>query len=437
MPDTPDAGTPRVVLRYEESWDELREGLHRDRAAGLALSAVRDGLRGWLDDGSFVEIGALVRRKSSSYGGGDVVDDEPSEIPADGLIAGWGRFGGQLVFVSADDPGLGSDVRGVAAAAKASRVRDHALTQSAPLVQVFAAHRLAADSVIAAEFVRFGYGVDLDFEREADERILKVGIVTGPLADQAAVEALWCHLVVLAGPSAGAGGLTGADALRRGFGDLLAPDLPGALAVAGEALAHLPPNRWDGPPPTAHDGPDVADALGADDGMILDAGWSFELAPRWQADVRARLGSVGGRRVGLLELPARVVLHAAASRKALRLVRFCDAFGLPLVLAHAGVERPPEPERADLDALEEMRAALQAVTPLLEMASGGRSLGRDLGVRATWSVGVEPGEPLDATVEPDGIRGAVCGALVALRPATRRPDQDARVRRMRPRSLFG
>lgn len=434
MPDTPDAGKPRVVLRYEESWDELRGRLHRDRAAGLAPSAVRDSLRGWLDDGSFVEIGALVRRKSSSYGGGDVVDDEPSEIPADGLIAGWGRFGGQLVFVSADDPGLGSDVRGVAAAAKATRVRDHALTQSAPLVQVFAAHRLAADTVIGAEFVRFGYGVDLDFEREADERILKVAIVTGPLVHQAAIEALWCHLVVLAGPSAGAGGFTGADALRRGFGDLLAPDLPSALAVAGEALAHLPPNRWDGPPPTAHDGPD--DALGADD-RILDAGWSFELAAAWQADVRARLGSVGGRRVGLLELPARVVLHAAATRKALRLVRFCDAFGLPLVFAHAGVERPPEPERADADALDGLRAALEAATPLLEVAAGGRSLGEDLGVRPTWSVGVQPGEPLDATVEPAGVRRAVSGALAALAPARPRPDQDSRVGRMRPRSLFG
>ena len=409
-----------VVLRYEDDWDELREQIDADRAAGLAPSEARDALVDWFEPGSHVEIGTLARRATSSYRGGDdqAEADGVDEVAADGLIAGWGRRSGIQVFVAADDPTLGSDLRGVAAASKALRVREHALAQSAPIVQILASRRLDDDVFLGAEFARFGYGVALDYERESVERIVKIAIVTGPIAEQAAVEAAWSHLVVLAGPSAAIAGHVGDEAWRRGLADAVVTDLPAALQLVGAALDHLPPSSFD-PPPEPTDGD-----------------WSIELAPGWQPDLRTTVGLVAGRPVGTLGVEPETVLSAAVSNKALRLVRLCRAFRLPVIVDHAGLTRPTDPEPADVDAFDRLRQALASTTFVLERAATDRSLTADLGVRPTWSVGPVPGSGFDE-IEPDPAAAttAVERAVAVLRAPPLRPDQDPRVQRMRPRTL--
>lgn len=421
--------TPRpTVLRYEDSWDELEAQLHADREAGLAHSAVRAGVEAWLDERSFVEIGTVVRRNSSSYRGGDTGEEQPNEVPVDGLIAGWGHREGRLVFVTADDPDLGSPLRGVAAASKATRIRGHALAQSGPLVQIFAADRIDPDAFIGAEFVRFGYGVDLDFEREAADRILKIGVVTDSLGDQAAREAVWCHMVVLAGSDAAINGFAGIEALQRGLADVTVDSLPEALELVDAMLAHLPASCFDEPsrPPTA----DVSDD------SFVDAGWSLELAPQWQPNARTSFVTIDGRVVGLIELDEGVFTTAAVSRKLLRLVRFCDAFRLPVLICHAGLERPVLPDVGDVDAVDQLRQALHgATTPVLEIGRAGCTLRGDLGLRPTWSVDVQGNASGDAAVAPAGLRQALIQALAALPCHRMRPDEDPRTNAMAPRPL--
>lgn len=432
----------RVVLRYVDDWDELRAQLRADRAVGLAPSAVRDAVVTWLDPDAWVEIGTLVRRTSSSYRGGD---EEPVEaattVPADGLIAGWGRRRGQLVFVVADDPALGGGARGAAAADKATRIRGHALEQGAVLVQVLGAPRAGApgaavDEVAAGvRFVRHGWGLDIDVEAASADRILKVAIVTEALTEQAAVEASWCHLVVLVGPTAGLHGFVGAEALALGHADAWVPTLAEALEVVGAAVDRLPPNPWDGPVSTG--------AAGA---------WSFELAPRWAEGVRTRLEVLGGRCAGVIRCgdhvepgsgagedqtevdgagarqrpgdEAGLLLDAAAASKALRLARFCAAFRLPLVVEHRGIELPAAPTRADVDAVDRLRSVLHD-HEVFELALGDRRLADDLAVPPLWSSHDHPGG-----------REALLAALASLPPARLRPDQDERARRWAPRTLW-
>lgn len=436
MTENPPPTSKRVVLRYEDNWDALRAQLDADRMAGLAASVVRDGIFAWLDEGTAVELGTLVRRDSSSYRGGDDGGDEQvSAVPSDGIIAGWGRVGGQLVFVSADDTDLGSTVRGGAAAAKAHRVREHALEQSAPLIQVLASCRVEPDVFIGAEFVRFGYGVDLDFERQSHDRILKIAIVTRALTDQAALEATWCHLTILAGPEAALHGYQGDDALERGFADLSVDDLDAALAIAGGAIDQLPPNCFDGPPrPHVQFDEQSGEFLGID----LDKGWTYELQPRWVPEVRTRLGRVGGWMVGLIACQDNCLLDGPAAEKMLRLATFCRAFRLPVVVSHGGLDRPIEATPADVDAWCRLGSVLQpAHTTVLEVARGGRSLADDLGVRPLWAVGGDPSSSVDVVAVSDARRGAVIDALGALRPSPVRPDQDERVTRRAPRTLQG
>jgi propionyl-CoA carboxylase beta chain len=67
---------------------------------------------------------------------------------------------------------------------------------------------------------------------------------------------------------------------------------------------------------------------------VLDEGAFFEIQPAHGANIICGLGRVEGRTVGVVANQPLVlagVLDINASRKAARFVRFCDAFGIPIV----------------------------------------------------------------------------------------------------------
>jgi acetyl-CoA/propionyl-CoA carboxylase carboxyl transferase subunit len=69
-------------------------------------------------------------------------------------------------------------------------------------------------------------------------------------------------------------------------------------------------------------------------GRLLDTP-GIELHPRWAPNVVTILGRLGGRTVGVVaNNPMRLggCLDASSAEKAARFVRFCDAFGVPLVV---------------------------------------------------------------------------------------------------------
>ncbi|MEZ5410868.1 MAG: carboxyl transferase domain-containing protein [Acidimicrobiales bacterium] len=435
-PGGPDQPSPRrpVVLRYVDDWDELAGQIAADRALGLRASPVRQAVTAWLDPGSFVETGTLARRAATSYRGGDTLDDAaPETIPADGLVAGWGRLRGRLVFVAADDPALGSPVRGGAGAAKAGRMRHHALAQGAPIVQILGAARLEPGTFIGAEAVRFGYGLDLDFEVGAARRIPKIAIVTHPITEQAALEAGWSHLVLLAGPHGAIDGLAGDAALAAGLADAHCPDLPAALAEVGRALDRLPPSWTDEPPAGGEGEP-----------------WSLALWPRWHPEVSTVLAAAPGAGpvAGWADLPDGAELHAGAAAKVARLARFCAAFSLPLVLAHSGWSLPSPPGRADLDEVHRLGEALARCPAVVEVSHGRPLLEPIWGLRPTVALAVDgpgsgpapgPGSPggeeVDAVVAPDAVPAAVAHALGLIAVPRPARHDDPRLRHQLPRRL--
>jgi len=75
------------------------------------------------------------------------------------------------------------------------------------------------------------------------------------------------------------------------------------------------------------------DVHGVTSRLLDDPG--IELHPRWAPNVVTILGRLGGRTVGVIaNNPLRLggCLDSAAAEKAARFVRFCDAFGVPLVV---------------------------------------------------------------------------------------------------------
>lgn len=137
---------------------------------------------------------------------------------------------------------------------------------------------------------------------------------------------------------------------RSGVADLVAPTIDAALSLVGDLLDLLPANNHEAPPAVAPDDPwdrptRRAAATVPHDGRasydiraviedLVDDGHTLELRGRYGASVTTVLARIGGMPVGILaNQPSQLAgaLDIEGSQKGGRFVRFCDAFGLPIV----------------------------------------------------------------------------------------------------------
>lgn len=93
-----------------------------------AQLSARERILSLLDDNSFVEVGAMVTKRSTDF------NIQQKEIPADGVITGYGVIDSNLVYVySQDQTALGGSV-GEMHAKKIARIYDMALKVGAPVI---------------------------------------------------------------------------------------------------------------------------------------------------------------------------------------------------------------------------------------------------------------------------------------------------------------
>jgi acetyl-CoA carboxylase carboxyltransferase component len=135
---------------------------------------------------------------------------------------------------------------------------------------------------------------------------------------------------------------------RNGVCHLVEHDEAAAAVRVRELLAYLPTAAGESPPRSAMRAPDLSDpgaavpleprvAYDVRDALagIVDGGSLLELCPRWARNIVTALARIDGRPVAVVANQPRHlggVLDAAGSEKAARFVRFCDSFGLPLVV---------------------------------------------------------------------------------------------------------
>jgi propionyl-CoA carboxylase beta chain len=137
---------------------------------------------------------------------------------------------------------------------------------------------------------------------------------------------------------------------KTGVADLAFENDIEALLAAREFVSYLPENNRSGVPelPTSDPWDRIEDSL---DTLIpasanqpydmhelvrkvLDEGQFFEIQPNHGGNILCGFGRVEGRTVGVVANQPTVlagVLDINASKKAARFVRFCDAFGIPIV----------------------------------------------------------------------------------------------------------
>ncbi|GAA3075706.1 acyl-CoA carboxylase subunit beta [Streptomyces glomeratus] len=314
-----------------------------------------------LDEGSFQEIEALRRHRSTAFG------MDRRRPHSDGVVTGWGKVHGRTVFVYAHDFRIFGGALGEAHAAKIHKLMDLAEAAGAPLVSL---NDGAGARIQEGVTALAGYGGIFRRNTRNSGVIPQISVMLGPCAGGAAYSPALTDFVFMVrdtsqmfitgpdvvqavtGEQVSMDGLGGADVhgATSGVAGFVYDDEESCLEEVRYLLSLLPLNNRETPPVESCDDPaDRAnDALlhlvPADPNQaydmravieeIVDDGEFFEVHEMWAANVVCALARLDGHVVGIIaNQPASMagVLDIHASEKAARFVSTCDAFNIPLV----------------------------------------------------------------------------------------------------------
>ncbi|MCL4686341.1 acyl-CoA carboxylase subunit beta [Myxococcota bacterium] len=333
--------------------------IERQHAAGKLTA--RERIELLLDPGTFVETDRFVMHRCTDFG------MQEQKIPGDGVVTGYGKVNGRLIFLFAQDfTVFGGSLSG-AFAEKICKVMDLAMKAGAPFVGL----NDGAGARIQEGVVSLGgYGEVFTRNVLASGVIPQISAIMGPCAGGAVYSPVMTDFIIMVKNTSNMF-ITGPDVIRTvTHEEVSAEDLGGALAHASKSgvaefavdseeecialirnlLSFIPQNNLEDPPfvPT-EDPPDRQEAalhaiipnspnkpydMKELIKLVVDDGNFLEVHPLFGKSIVVGFGRFGGRSVGIVaNQPAHRagVLDIDSSRKAARFVRFCDAFNLPII----------------------------------------------------------------------------------------------------------
>jgi len=361
----PDTGTAAKLadLAARQAALDANERAAVDKQHARGKRTARERIESLLDPGSFTELDALVRHRSSNFG------LDKKRIPGDGVVVGHGTVDGRPVAVYAQDFTVFGGSLGEVHGQKITKVMDLALRTGVPLVGILDGGGARIQEGVAGltQFAEI-------FRRNvaASGVIPQISIVLGPSAGGAVYSPALTDFIVMAdktsnmfitgpdviravtGEDVGLEELGGATThnARSGVAHYLASDEEDALDYARTLLGYLPANNLSDPPSYPHEVPlertddDLAlDTLVPDSDAqpyemrtvveaVLDDGVLLEVQALFAPNVVVGFGHVEGHPVGVVAnqpMSMAGTLDINAAEKAARFVRTCDAFNLPVL----------------------------------------------------------------------------------------------------------
>ena len=308
-----------------------------------------------VDAGTFTEFGSAARHGVHAF------DMQRKRPAGDGVVTGTARVNGRPVGVFAQDPTALGGSLGETHAAKISQLLAKAERARTPIIGLLDSGGARIQEGVGA---LDGYGDIFRRNVGLSGRVPQVSVVLGPCAGGAVYSPALTDIVVmrrtdafmfLTGPRVVKAvtfedvtleQLGGVDmhAESSGVAHLVADDTEHALDLTAKVLDYLPSSCWDAPPVFAPAPADAMPAIPADHRMpydvrgvirgVVDRGSFLELQERFARNIVVGFARVDGEAVGVVaNQPDHLAgcLDIAASEKAARFVRMCDAFGLPLV----------------------------------------------------------------------------------------------------------
>src|SRR5438093_5962649 len=321
----------------------------------------RERLDALLDPGTFVELDRFVTHRSVDFGLAD------EKYLGDGVVTGYGRIEGRLVYAFAQDFTVFGGSLSEAHAEKICKVMDSALQNGAPIIGLSD----SGGARIQEGVVSLGGYADIFLRNTLASGVVpQISAILGPCAGGAVYSPAITDFVFMVrgvsymfvtGPNVvktvtheevDFEGLGGADVHGEtsGIAHGVFASEPECLAAIRELLSFLPSNNLDDPPLVRSDDPDdrreetllqvIPEAPATPYDMhaviraVVDEGEFFEVHRDYGGNLLVGFERPGGRSVGVIANQPAVlagVLDIAASLKGARFIRFCDAFNIPLV----------------------------------------------------------------------------------------------------------
>ncbi|MFL2947272.1 MAG: acyl-CoA carboxylase subunit beta [Candidatus Poseidoniales archaeon] len=355
----------------DERLDELRRRKAQSEAGGgsqridaqhnRGKMTARERLEMLLDDGSFQEVDALVEHRCTDFG------MEGNIIPGDGVVCGHGTIDGKAVHCFAQDFTVYGGSLGEMHGLKICKILDMAMKAGTPVIGLNDSGGARIQEGVAS----LGSYAEIFFRNvRASGVIPQISVIMGPCAGGAVYSPAITDFIVMVDQTAHMF-ITGPEVIKTVTNEEVSfEDLGGAmthgsksgvthftagsdeeaLELTRDLIGLLPSNNLSGVPnkslgDSAERMCEALDSIVPEDpnkpydvgeviSTILDAGAFLEVQADYAGNIVVGFGRLDGTTVGVVANQPKVLagcLDIDASTKAARFVRFCDAFGIPLL----------------------------------------------------------------------------------------------------------
>lgn len=347
--------------RYNQQ-AEVGGGTERvEKQHSSGKKTARERIEMLLDPGTFHEIDKMVTHRATDFG----IDKQ--KIPGDGLVSGYGKIDGRLVYVFAQDFTVFGGTLSRTNADKILKIQDLAVKMGAPLIGLNDSGGARIQEGVES---LAGYA-DIFYNNVLFSGVVpQISAILGPCAGGAVYSPALTDFIFMVektshmfvtGPEVIktvthedvskeelGGAITHAS--KSGVAHFTGSDEETTLMMVRELLSFIPSNNMEEPPskicsdPEDRIDPSLNEVVPVDPNKpydikniihkIIDDEHFLEVQPHYAANIVVGFARMGGRSVGIVaNQPAHLagVLDINSSSKAARFVRFCDAFNIPLV----------------------------------------------------------------------------------------------------------
>lgn len=409
------------------------------------------------DEGTFVEVNTLMTTRTTNFG------MDKKKTPGDGVVTGYGRVNGRVVFASSQDFTVGGGSLGEYHAQKIKKVMDMAIAEKAPFVEINDSGGARIEEGIDS---LNGYAGMFRRHVQMSGVAPQIAVIMGPCAGGACYSPALCDFIFMTQEN-GQMYITGPKVIKEVTGEVVTtkelggadvhmnqsgvahfvyPDDESCLLGVRKLLSYLPENYLEKPPlaepakkyyhkrlrdivspnmKMSYDMHEIIDEMADLDSFI-------EIQSGFAKNIIIGLMKMEGKTVGVVANQPNFLagsLDFNSGDKAGRFIRFCDCFNIPiLTLVDVPAFLPGKNQETNgiirhgakiLYAYSE--ATVPTVTVLLRKAFGGAYIGMDskgLGADFVFSwpiaeiavmgaegaVGIIGKKQIDAADDPDAKR---------------------------------
>ena len=333
----------------------------RKRQHDASKLTARERIHFLLDEGTFEELDKFVEHRCVDFG------MDAQKVPGDGVVTGYGRIDGRLVYVFAQDFTVFGGSLSEAYAAKICKLMDMAMKVGAPVIGL----NDSGGARIQEGVMSLGGYADIFLRNTLASGVIpQISAIMGPCAGGAVYSPAITDFILMVKDSSYMF-VTGPDVIKTvtheevtmdelggamthnstsGVAHFSVADDRECLATIRELLGYLPGNNMEDPPrrpsadPWDREDPELNQVVPADPNqpydikeiikVVVDKHHFFEVHRHFAKNIVVGFARLDGRAVGVVaNQPAFLAgtLDIAASVKGARFVRFCDAFNIPLI----------------------------------------------------------------------------------------------------------